>query len=99
MCSSDLDGLTISAGKEGMTIDSFFQDMINKLGVQVKETSTMIDNQAELLYNLEISRLSVSGVSLDEELVNLIQLQHAYNASAKVVSTVNELLEVLLNLK
>ena len=41
--------------------------------------------------------MSISGVSLDEEMVNLMQFQHAYSASAKVVSTVDELLEVVIN--
>ena len=41
----------------------------------------------ELLEEIDNLRLNVSGVSLDEEMVNLIQFQHSYNASAKVIST------------
>ena len=47
--------------------------------------------------SIDNSRLSVSGVSLDEEMINLIQFQHAYNASAKVVSTIDSLLDVVVN--
>ena len=54
-------------------------------------------NEEELLTSLELNRLSVSGVSLDEEMTNLIQYQHAYSANAKVISTVNEMLDVIIN--
>lgn len=40
---------------------------------------------------------SVYGVSMDEEMINLIQFQHAYNASAKVISTIDSLLDVVVN--
>lgn len=47
---------------------------------------------------LDGQRLSISGVNIDEETVNLITFQRAYQASARFISTVNELLEVLVNL-
>ena len=47
---------------------------------------------------LEGQHFAVSGVSLDEEAVNLIQYQRAYQATARVISTISELLEVLVNL-
>ena len=47
---------------------------------------------------LEGQKLAVSGVSLDEEAINLIQYQRAFQANARVVSTINELLDVLVNL-
>ena len=51
----------------------------------------------ELLEEIDNLRLNVSGVSLDEEMVNLIQFQHSYNASAKVISTIDSLLDVVVN--
>jgi flagellar hook-associated protein 1 len=47
---------------------------------------------------LEGQKMAVSGVSLDEEAINLIQYQRAYQATARVISTISELLEVLVNL-
>ena len=47
---------------------------------------------------LEGQKLSISGVSLDEEAINLIQYQRAFQATARVVSTISELLDVLVNL-
>jgi len=48
--------------------------------------------------HLENYRESISGVSLDEEMVNLIQFQLGYDAAAKLISTTDELLETLMNM-
>jgi flagellar hook-associated protein 1 FlgK len=80
-----------------MTVDNFFKDTINKLGVQAQEAKRIVKNQQSLLNSFNESKLSVSGVSLDEEMANLIQFQHAYQANAKIIATVDELLEVVVN--
>lgn len=90
-------GMTIENNTSGMTLDAYFKDTIDRLGVQAQEAARMVTNQESLLGNLENSRDSVSGVSLDEEMANLVQYQHAYNANAKIISTVDELLDVIVN--
>lgn len=90
-------GLKIENSTSGMKMDSYFKDTIDRLGVQAQEAQRMVTNQEDLLYSIEESRASVSGVSLDEEMANLVQFQHAYNANAKIISTVDELLEVIIN--
>lgn len=90
-------GLNIENSVSGMKMDSYFKDTIDRLGVQAQEAQRMVTNQEDLLYSIEESRASVSGVSLDEEMANLVQFQHAYNANAKIISTVDELLEVVIN--
>lgn len=89
--------LTIASDKKGMKVESYYKDIINKLGVQTQEAKRVVTNQTALLSDFENQRLQVSGVSLDEEMVNLIQFQHAYGANAKIISTVDELLDVLIN--
>ncbi|CDM68840.1 flagellar hook-associated protein FlgK [Clostridium bornimense] len=89
--------LTIASDKKGMKVESYYKDIINKLGVQTQEANRVVTNQTALLSDFENQRLQVSGVSLDEEMVNLIQFQHAYGANAKIISTVDELLDVLIN--
>jgi flagellar hook-associated protein 1 FlgK len=44
-------------------------------------------------------RETISGVSLDEEMANLISLQHAYSAAAKLMATADEMIQELLELK
>lgn len=81
----------------GMKIEAYFKNSINKLGVQSQEAQRIVKNQEVLLQGLVERRASVSGVSLDEEMVNLVQFQHAYQANAKMISTVDELLDVVIN--
>ncbi|KZL94055.1 flagellar hook-associated protein FlgK [Clostridium magnum] len=95
---STVSGLkTISNDTGGMTIDSYFKDTVDRLGIQEQEARRMVDNQAKLLAGFKESRDSVSGVSLDEEMANLVQFQHCYQANAKIISTVDELLDVVIN--
>lgn len=90
-------GMKIVNSSSGMKMDSYFKDTIDRLGVQAQEASRMTTNQEELLFSLEESKTAISGVSLDEEMANLVQFQHAYNASAKIISTIDELLDVVIN--
>lgn len=91
------DGMGIENDVSGMRVDGYFKDTINRLGVQCQEAKRMVKNQMTLLDGHNEARASVSGVSLDEEMANLIQFQHAYSANAKIVSTVDELLDVVIN--
>ncbi|NMA85627.1 MAG: flagellar hook-associated protein FlgK [Epulopiscium sp.] len=90
-------GMTINDNTNGTTIDNYFKDTIDKLGVQAQEAKRIVKNQQSLLDSFTESRLSISGVSLDEEMANLIQFQHAYQANAKIISTVDQLLDVIIN--
>ena len=98
---SDLDttnyGMTIQNDNSGMKMDSYYKDIIDRLGVQAQEATRQVKNQEKMVTELENSKASVSGVSLDEEMSNLIQFQHAYSANAKIISTLDELLDVVIN--
>ena len=50
-----------------------------------------------LLKELENKRQSISGVSLDEELTNMIRFQHAYNAAARYITSIDEALDIVIN--
>jgi flagellar hook-associated protein 1 FlgK len=93
----DADGMTLTNNINGTKMESHFQDIIDKLGVQSQQSQRMVKNQEQLLSSLETNKLSVSGVSLDEEMSNLIQFQHAYNANAKMIATLDEMLDVIVN--
>ncbi|KGI39706.1 flagellar hook-associated protein FlgK [Clostridium tetani] len=88
---------TITANTNGMTYGGYFKDVVDKLGVQSQEAKRMVKNQYIVLSNFQQSREQASGVSIDEETTNLIQFQHAYQANAKIISTVDELLDVVIN--
>lgn len=94
---TDTTCLNLNAETKGSTVDSYYKTIINDIAVQTQEAGRMQDNQETILSNLEDQKNSVSGVSLDEETTNLIQYQHAYQANAKMISTIDELLDVVIN--
>ncbi|MBU5594108.1 flagellar hook-associated protein FlgK [Amphibacillus sp. MSJ-3] len=89
----------LGAGEFGerTSVKSFYQSLIGELGVKTKEANRMTDNSAVLRQQVEENRMSVSSVSLDEEMSNLIKFQHAYNAAARSMTTVDEMLDRIIN--
>lgn len=79
------------------SIDDMYRSMVGRLGVQTNEATRQAENQKVLVDQVEMNRQSVSGVSLDEEMANLIKYQHAYNASARMLTTIDEMLDKVIN--
>ncbi len=72
---------------------------VSKLGQYLNGTNTQLSNQQIVEQMLLRQRDSISGVSMDEEMTDLIKFQRAFEASAKLVTTIDEMLETLVNLK
>ena len=79
------------------TIAGYYQNLVSRLGVEAQEAARMTDNQKALVDQLTARRDSISGVSLDEEMTNLVQYQYAYMACARVITTLDSLLDTLIN--
>ena len=79
------------------TTDDFWRSVCAQVGVMSQESLRMVKNQDTLLNELENKRQSVSGVSLDEEMTNMIKFQHAYNAASRFITTIDEAIEVIVN--
>ncbi len=97
---SDIDFVTQSGAFVDRKTGSFAQyysSIIGELGVDTERAIRISENQGVLMEHLQNQRESVSGVSLDEEIANLAQFQHAYNAAARVITTVDEALDVIIN--
>jgi flagellar hook-associated protein FlgK len=75
----------------------FYQTLVAEIGIDMDKTSTLSKNQTDILNTIKNQRLSESGVDADEEAMNLVRYQSAYNLSAKVVSTMNEIYDKLIN--
>ncbi|WP_050606973.1 flagellar hook-associated protein FlgK [Clostridium niameyense] len=88
---------TIAKNTNGKTLDSHFNDVIGALGVDEQEAKRVVKNEAVALAEFKQARSSVSGVSLDEEFANIVQYSHCYQANAKIISTVDQLLDVVIN--
>ncbi|HYH04138.1 MAG TPA: flagellar basal body rod C-terminal domain-containing protein, partial [Bacillota bacterium] len=79
------------------TITEFYNGLIAKLGIDAEKSNSTLSNQETLINYLQDRQESVAGVSMDEELTNMIKFQNAYNASARYVTAIDELLERLIN--
>ncbi|MNE93302.1 Flagellar hook-associated protein 1 [compost metagenome] len=79
------------------TVDDYFRAMVGDLGTRASNATRNYDNQLNLVDGVETRRQSVSGVSLDEEMADLIRYQHAYNAAARNMTTVDEMLDRIIN--
>ncbi|MBL8034258.1 MAG: flagellar hook-associated protein FlgK [Leptospiraceae bacterium] len=77
--------------------DEFYNALIAKAGIESKTAKEQVENQKLILTNLENLRQSVMGVNLDEEMAAMVQFQHGYNAAARIMQTMNELLDKLIN--
>ncbi len=80
------------------TIEDFYADLVGDLGFDTAAARGALDAQAQLLGQLEADRESVSGVNIDEEMVDLLKYQQSYEAAARFISVAQEMTEVLINL-
>jgi flagellar hook-associated protein 1 FlgK len=81
------------------TLDDFYNGMVGELSVLTRKTRSLHQHQADSLNQLKNIRESISGVSLDEETVKMIEYQKAFDASARLIRTADEMLDTVINLK
>ena len=77
--------------------DDFYNALISKLGVESKRSQTELENQQLVFKNLENLRQSIMGVNLDEEMSNMLKFQHGYNASARIIRVMDEMLDRIID--
>lgn len=90
---------TKQPGLGNQTFLEHYSRTVSKLGQYLNGLNTQLSNQEVVEQMLLRQRDSVSGVSLDEEMTDLVKFQRAFEASAKLITTVDELLETVINLK
>jgi flagellar hook-associated protein 1 len=78
-------------------IDPAYHAFVAKVGSDVREATRQEGNAQVLTDAVENRRQSVSGVSMDEEMSNLVRFQRSYQASSRAMSTMDEMLDVLIN--
>jgi len=79
------------------SVKSFYEGVIGSLGVAAQEANRMSANTAALKSQVQEQRMSVSSVSLDEKMTNMIKFQHAYNAAARNMTAMDEILDRIIN--
>ena len=96
---SDLtfNSVTLQSGSGAFTFDEFYNALVSAIGIESASAQAGVRQQEGVLLQLNNRRESISGVSIDEELINLVQFQQAFNASARMISLVEELFDTLIN--
>ncbi|GAA3801812.1 flagellar hook-associated protein FlgK [Nocardioides panacisoli] len=92
-----VDGNNADALSQTGNVESAYQRLVNSFGVEVSTLNSRTTNQQALAGSVDESREQQAGVNLDEETVNLMTAQRAYQAAARVMSTIDEVLDTLIN--
>jgi len=82
--------------EDGSTMEDFYRAITSEIGVLGQKADRMGKNQDDLLSNIEQRREEISGVSLDEEMANMIRFQHGYNAASQMISRMDQMMESLI---
>jgi flagellar hook-associated protein 1 FlgK len=85
-------------GNPTATFTEYFSSVEGRLGLNTLQSDSNLQTRIFLTEQYETQQESISGVSLDEEMANLIRYQHTYTAAARLITTVDQMLEVLLNM-
>lgn len=86
----------VGIGREE-TLDDYFADTVARIGLKGEEAELALDTSERITKDLTDLRQSISGVNLDEELAEMIKFQHGYQAAARFISNVNQMLDTIIN--
>lgn len=88
---------SLTIGSSNATVQTFYQSIIGQLGVDGEQAARLTYNSTTIKLTVENNRASVSSVSLDEEMTNMITFQQAYNANARMITVIDETLDKIIN--
>jgi flagellar hook-associated protein 1 FlgK len=84
-------------GTINTTIEGYFRGIVSEIGVKSQTAQSNQKNADVIARQIDTRRMSVSGVSLDEEMANMMMYQKAYAAAARALTTMDEALDVVIN--
>lgn len=79
-----------------LSLDTYYQYIIMDVGNKGQEAANMLESQKKLVQQADQLRQSIMGVSLDEEMTNMIKFKYAYNANSKIINVIDSMLETLI---
>jgi len=79
------------------SFNEFISGMNSTLGIDIKSTATLLDNYVSVTKEISNAKDSISGVNLDEEGMNLLKYQKSYAAAARLMTTLDEALDTIIN--
>lgn len=93
------DGKTMSFEPQtgGTTTNGAYNDMVTSMGIVKQQADNIAASQSEVLGFLEDRRSSISSVNMNEEVVDMMKFQSAFQANARIISIIDEMLDTLIN--
>jgi flagellar hook-associated protein 1 len=79
------------------SINDYYNGIVGRLGVEAHQANSFASNYEMLVEQIKNTRDSVQGVSLDEEMANMVKFQHAYDAAARVITSFDQALDTVIN--
>lgn len=93
----DIFNAVAAPGKIKGTPDDFVKSFLSALAVDSSQAKRMSENSEVIVEQTKNQRMSDSGVSIDEEMTNMVKFQQAYNASARMITTLDKVLDTAIN--
>ncbi|MDR1429657.1 MAG: flagellar hook-associated protein FlgK [Spirochaetaceae bacterium] len=79
------------------TFDDYYADVVGRMGILAEQSKLRLDTEQKAMKDLTDKRQEISGVNLDEELAQMIKYQHGYAAAARFITTINTMLDTIIN--
>jgi len=89
---------SLTMNSSSTTFEDYYNSLVSQVGGDLQSADAYFNHQSSMVNQLDNRRESISGVSLDEEMINLVKFQTAYDAAAKLITTADELLQTVLNM-
>ncbi len=105
LTSNDLENLAqiqwddnVSIGSSSTSFSEFYQNLLVTISSDVENNNFKLESQDAIVNSLESTYNNLTKVDSDEEMINLLQYQAAYEANAKIITAVDEMLQTLLDM-
>lgn len=79
------------------SFEDYYRDLISDIGIERAKARNITNNQGKLLKQIDDRREAISGISLDEEMADMLRYQHSYIANSRTVNAIDEMLDIVLN--
>jgi flagellar hook-associated protein 1 FlgK len=84
-------------GDISFNIMDYYAQIITLLGIDLNEAKSFVEAELIVIEQREYERQSIMGVSMDEEMKNMLVYQHAYNASARILNVIDSMIDRIVN--
>jgi len=89
--------LLIQTSSGMVSLDDYYQEIILHMGNEGTDAVNIADSQSKLVQSADAQRQAIAGVSMDEEMTNMMKFKFAYDASARVLNIIDSMIEQVVN--